>query len=549
ISPLVSLMKDQVMALREQGVPAAALYGGLSAEEGRETFFALREGELKLLYVAPERLLLEGFLRSLRAVPVSLVAVDEAHCISQWGQDFRPSYLHIPDFLAQLPQRPPVAAFTATATAAVREDAARLLGLREPLLVTTGFDRPNLFFDVLPTRDKSGALLRLLREREGRAGIVYCATRAKVEEVTDMLNQNGIAATRYHAGLEPAERANNQEDFVFDRKSVMVATNAFGMGIDKSNVSFVIHYNMPKSIEAYYQEAGRAGRDGAPADCVLLYSRGDVHTNLYLIEHSGDNDELTEEERAAVQEADRKRLDAMIAYCKSERCLRGAILDYFGQPHAEHCGNCGVCAGRYPTSDITREAQMVLSCVKRIKDSLGYSVGASLVVDTLKGSGGRTVEKGLDELSTFGLMRSLKKEEIFLYVDALVDKGYLQKEPEFQTLIVTQKAGNVLFRGEKVTLRVREKPPKKAEAPRKPAPTAGVVDEKLFAALRDLRTAIAREEGVPLYVVFSNATLAAISNFRPHSAEEFLAVPGVGNLKLQKYGARFLELIRKEEKN
>ena len=332
ISPLISLMKDQVAALEQAGVPAACLNSSLDNAEMADVMAKARGGAYKLLYIAPERLASPGFRALAAALTIPVVAVDEAHCISQWGQDFRPGYLAIADFIAALPRRPAVAAFTATATAQVRADIVRLLRLDDPVEVVTGFDRPNLYFDVLRPKSKKDTLLALLERHRGKSGIVYCATRANVEKVCDALCAAGLPATRYHAGLPDAERRRNQDDFQFDRRPVMVATNAFGMGIDKSNVAFVIHYNMPQSLEAYYQEAGRAGRDGSPADCILLFSPADIATARYFIENGGGNEALTPEERAAVRAQDYRRLDAMAAYCRTMGCLRGAILDYFGQP-------------------------------------------------------------------------------------------------------------------------------------------------------------------------------------------------------------------------
>ena len=323
ISPLIALMRDQVLALKEAGIPAAYVNSTLSAEQMRTVYANIRAGKYRLIYVAPERLGTESFQRLAQEVPVDFLAVDEAHCISQWGQDFRPSYLKIVDFIKELPKRPVVAAFTATATEAVRRDVVRILELKGPVCVITGFDRPNLRFEVYAGGKKDPQLLCLLLEREGKSGIVYCATRKKVESVCELLCAQGIAATRYHAGLSEAERSRNQADFVYDRKPIMVATNAFGMGIDKSNVRFVIHYNMPQSLEAYYQEAGRAGRDGEPADCILLYSAGDVYTVRFLIEHGEENETLSEEERQRVVDMNLRRLNTMVAYCKTDRCLRG----------------------------------------------------------------------------------------------------------------------------------------------------------------------------------------------------------------------------------
>ena len=346
ISPLISLMKDQVASLIQSGVKAAYLNSSLTPGQLRLAQDRAAQGWYKIIYVAPERLLTEGFARVTRSIPISLVAVDEAHCVSQWGQDFRPGYLKIRDFLESLPVRPPVGAFTATATSTVRRDIISLLGLRDPVVTCTGFDRPNLFFEVLKPRDKKMALLSLLRREDPKSVIVYCATRKTVEEVCEMLNHAGFHAVQYHAGLTLEERRANQDDFLYDRIPVMVATNAFGMGIDKSDVSMVVHYNMPKNMESYYQEAGRAGRDGSPAKCVLLYSGQDVITNRFLIEHGADeNEALSEEDRRRVRGLEEERLKKMTFYCFAKGCLRAYILKYFGQPAMHRCENCGNCLG------------------------------------------------------------------------------------------------------------------------------------------------------------------------------------------------------------
>ena len=544
VSPLISLMKDQVAALEAAGAPAACLNSALSLEQLRTVYSRARQGAYKLLYVAPERLEGEGFDRLVRELEVPLVAVDEAHCISQWGQDFRPSYLRISAFLEGLPRRPAVAAFTATATGSVQQDIVQLLALRDPVREVTGFDRPNLFFDVQHPRSKLAALLKLVEERPGRSGIVYCATRSGVEKVCQALEARGVSATRYHAGLEPEERQRNQDDFQFDRKAVMVATNAFGMGIDKSNVSYVVHYNMPKSLEAYYQEAGRAGRDGEAADCILLYSAGDIATARFLIENGG-NEELTPEAREAVRRHDYQRLSAMTGYCRTTACLRGRILDYFGQPHDASCGSCGNCRGEFASEDITVSAQMILSCVVRVREKLGYYVGKTLIVQVLRGSRDQRVrDLGLDKLSTFGLMAQLSAGRVRELMEYLELEGFLRTNPAHSTLEPAGKARSLLFAGERLSMplrkdRVREKKPaSKGTA----LPEAG--EERLLAALRTLRARLAQAEGVPAYIVFSNAALASMARRAPRTMEAFLEVSGVGRVKAAKYGEAFLRVIQ-----
>ena len=544
ISPLIALMRDQVLALKEAGIPAAYINSSLSSEQIRTVFANIRAGKYKIIYVAPERLGTESFLRLVNEVRIDFVAVDEAHCISQWGQDFRPSYLKIVDFVKTLRRRPVVAAFTATATEEVRRDVVRILEMRDPVCVVTGFDRPNLRYEVVQGGKKGGELLKLLRSRNNQSGIIYCSTRKKVENVCEELCEHGIPATRYHAGLPEEERRRNQEDFVFDRKPVIVATNAFGMGIDKSNVRYVIHYNMPQSLEAYYQEAGRAGRDGASADCILLYAAGDVATARFLIEHGEENEELSAEEQRRVTELNMQRLQKMVDYCKTKRCLRGYILDYFGQRHAKECGNCSNCLTEYKEVDITREAQMILSCVWRIKDKLGYHVGTALVLRTLRGSRDQRIrELGLDKLPTFGLMKDRSRADVQEYIDTLEQAGYLATEPTYRALMTTEKAREVLFHHQAVSARVKQRPAhqKEQKVPQTRAQTQD--DSTLFEALRTLRRELADAEGVPAYVVFSDATLRDMATKKPQDEQEFLDVSGVGEFKLKKYGKIFLNKI------
>ena len=542
ISPLISLMQDQVTALRQAGVPAAYINSSLSLEQLRTVFSNARAGKYKIVYVAPERLETESFARLADGLSVDLVAVDEAHCISQWGQEFRPSYLKIVDFIKSLRRRPVVAAFTATATEEVRRDVERILELRDPVKIVTGFDRPNLRYEVMRPKQKNTELVRYIRKHGNRSGIVYCATRKKVESVCGLLRECGIAATRYHAGLDEEERRKNQEDFLFDRCTVMVATNAFGMGIDKSNVRYVIHYNMPKSLEAYYQEAGRAGRDGESADCLMLFSAGDIMTARFLIENGSESRELSAEERARILEADLGRLEIMAGYCKTTECYRGYILDYFGQSHPKSCGNCGNCSAVFDNKDITTEAQMILSCIKRIETKLDYNVGATLLMDTLRGGHTDKIRAlRLDKLSTYGLMRNDKPQEIKLYIDRLEELGYIYTDKKYKALHLTDKAGAVLFRGEKVIFkRKKEAPAKKKQK----SITAQPEIHDTFEELRALRRRIADEEGMPAFVVFTDAALRNMAEKMPVTEAEFLEVSGVGLAKLQKYGKVFLKIIR-----
>ena len=554
ISPLISLMTDQVAALTKAGVQAAAINSSLSSDQLYQIYDQARRGAYKLLYVAPERLGTPSFCALAQELSIPLVAVDEAHCISQWGQDFRPSYLKIVDFLNSLPRRPTVAAFTATATADVREDIMRLLSLNDPFCTVTGFDRPNLFFDVQRPKHKMAALLELIREREGKSGIVYCATRAHVEQVCEGLCRAGIPATRYHAGLDEVERHKNQDDFQFDRKTVMAATNAFGMGIDKSNVSFVIHYSMPTSLEAYYQEAGRAGRDGEAADCILFFAVQDLHTARFFIENSG-NEEIEEEDRQMLRQRDRQRLNAMIGYCKTTGCLRGYILDYFGQAHEPSCGNCGNCSGEFRMVDITIPAQMILSCVVRVQMKLRYYIGKALIVRILCGSKDQRIQElGLDNLSTYGLMKEKSRTFVRDCVDFLESEGYLWTNPAHLTLEPKAPASDVLFHSKKVLMPVRKgalpapsdanhaEPAGKGRKKQRSALSSPDA-ELLLSILKETRTRLAQQENVPAYIIFSNATLIDMAEKKPRTMEQFFLVSGVGQYKAARYGDAFLRVI------
>ena len=540
ISPLISLMRDQVMALKNAGVAAAYINSSLTPAQIRLVYRNIQSGMYKIIYVAPERLLTDGFLEAIQARKVSLVTVDEAHCISQWGQDFRPSYLKIVDFLNILTPRPVVSAFTATATETVRQDIAQILQLRDPLRVVTGFDRPNLRFEVQRPKQKLPALIDLVQQRRDKAGIVYCATRKAVEEVCENLQLNGIAATRYHAGLPDEERRDNQEDFLYDRKTVMVATNAFGMGIDKSNVSYVIHYNMPQSLESYYQEAGRAGRDGAEAECILLYAPGDVQTAKYLIQHPALSGELSQEELEQKQRLDLERLDVMVNYCKTQECLRGYILDYFGQEHESFCGNCSNCSTETEERDITDQARMILSCVQRMSAKLGYSLGLTSVVRTLLGSRDkRLLQLGLDKLGSYGMLRKLGKDDLRAMAENLESQGYLETDPVHGGISLTQKAQGVLFEGKTVSMRL---PKAEASAPVS-SPIGGGQDPNLLAMLKRLRWKIGMQESVPAYIIFSNATLEDMARKAPTTLEAFAKVNGVGSVKVKRFGEVFVDAI------
>ena len=539
VSPLVSLMRDQVTALVQMGVPAAYLNSSLTFRQYLLALDRAKAGRYKIIYVAPERLETEGFRSFAETADISLVAVDEAHCISQWGQDFRPSYLNIPAFVNSLPKRPPVGAFTATATPDVRGDILKLLELKAPLSVTTGFDRENLYFEVQQPSGKRAALLELVRSRPGKCGIVYCATRKTVEEVCGFLQDEGIAATRYHAGLEAEERLKNQEDFLYDRAAVMVATNAFGMGIDKSDVRYVIHYNMPKDMESYYQEAGRAGRDGAPSSCILLYSGQDVRTAQFLIEHSEPREELDAVTAAQLRERDRERLRQMEGYCRTRRCLRQYILQYFGESAPDYCGTCYNCLHNFEEVDISREAKLIVRCISET----GQCFGAGIIAETLCGAVTDKVRKyHMDRESTYGALRELTQAEVRERIRCLMEEGVLEASSgPYPVLRLTEKAEDVVYGTAPLLMRSD----RKEQHAVRPVPTElEGEDAELFRRLRALRAKAARFQGIPAYMVFSDKTLREMAVRRPATMAQLRAVGGVGSAKAERYGRQFLEEIQ-----
>lgn len=556
ISPLISLMKDQVEGLRQAGVSAAYINSSLNQREYFQVLDSAAAGEYSILYAAPERLTADSFLNLCSRMEIPLIAVDEAHCVSHWGQDFRPSYLKISEFVRQLPKRPAVAAFTATATDIVKQDIVRILELQQPFSVTTGFDRANLYFEVRPTpqREKDAVLLGIIRGLSGRSAIVYCSTRKNVELVCDFLRLNGINARCYHAGLSDEERRTAQEDFIYDRCSVIVATNAFGMGIDKSDVSLVVHYNMPKDLESYYQEAGRAGRDGSPARCILLYSKGDVRTAEFLIDHGREESELSPEEQEEMRRRDRERLKQMTFYATTVKCLRHFILSYFGEQSEPACGHCGNCDAEMETMDITVEAQKVLSCIFRLKQR-GRSGGKLLISGILCGRDSEQIKNGgYDTLSTYGIMKEYSQSYVREILDYLEQLGYIVSEPEYHTFQLTP-AADELVRTRRTLLMKR---PKRAgdisaaavrrQSVRQTGPADGENPE-LMQRLRELRKKLAATLGVPAYVVFTDASLLEMCARMPCTIPEFLSISGVGSRKAERYGRQFISIIEEYKKN
>ncbi len=549
ISPLISLMKDQVAALNQAGVYAAYLNSSLTQGQYFKALDFAKRGKYKIIYVAPERLLTDSFLDFAVHADISFVSVDEVHCVSQWGQDFRPSYLKIVEFISRLPVRPVVGAFTATATQPVREDVTRILQLHDPHIVTTGFDRNNLYFEVRTAKDKMAQVMRLLQEHEGESGIIYCITRKLVEEVYEALKARGIAVTKYHAGLSDEERRMNQDDFIYDRCSLMVATNAFGMGIDKPDVRFVIHYNMPKNMESYYQEAGRAGRDGEPSSCILLYSGQDVRTNQFFIENNRENEELSETELEEVIAKDRERLKKMTYYCYTKDCLREYMLGYFGEPAKGYCGNCSNCLQNYEEVDVSKYARIMLCCIEECRERYGVTT----ILETLHGSRSEKVLRyRLNENSYYATATDISMERLRQIVKQLLAKGYLnQTDDEYGLLKLTERSYDITVKGEQIMLKLpKEKEPVTVER-RVQLKTKSSIGRRaasnnpqLYELLRCLRNETAKNMKVPAYVVFTDKTLQEMSTYLPVTRDEMLEISGVAQAKYEKYGELFMNVIR-----
>ena len=578
ISPLISLMRDQVDALNDLGLPAAFINTTQTPDEQAMVFAQAAAGQIKLLYVAPERLETGRFRDFAARTPISLIAVDEAHCVSQWGQDFRSSYLGIGDFIAGLPQRPPVGAFTATATERVRRDIVGLLGLRNPAVTVAGFDRPNLYFDVvkLETKYKAAWVARYVADHPDESGIVYCATRKTTEALTDTLNQMGHPAVAYHGGMSPDARETAQRDFITDKVPVVVATNAFGMGIDKSNVRYVIHHNLPESIEAYYQEAGRAGRDGEPSRCTLLWNESDIVTRRRLLDNDYENERLTPEEQEIVRQSKRRLLDGMVGYCRTTDCLHRYMTRYFGQelsPNAGsaagediaadssqsgRCGACSNCESTFETIDVTRVAQAISRCVHDV----GQRVGSGKIVKILRGSRAQDLAwLNPERMPTFGMLKDVNEARVRDVLSQMATDGYLSiAEGRMPIVMFGARAAETAAPDFHYEIKRVERKSEAAGSGR----SGGVADtadsanvpgdalgsyipdddeESLFQKLRELRRTIAQEIGKPPYIVFSDKTLRDMARIKPVTNAQFLAVNGVGQHKLDLYGQRFMQAI------
>ena len=543
ISPLISLMQDQVKGLNAAGIHAAFINSSLTETQIARALDLAAEGSYKLVYVAPERLESPVFRSFAAGADISMVTVDEAHCISQWGQDFRPSYLKILDFIDSLPRRPIVSAFTATATREVKDDIVCTLRLHDPKVLVTGFDRPNLYFQVERTRRKDDFVIQYLRDHPGESGIIYCATRKNVDKLQELLTEYGFAATKYHAGLSAEARRKNQNDFIYDTAPVIVATNAFGMGIDKSNVRFVLHYNMPQSMENYYQEAGRAGRDGLPSQCVLLFSAQDVIINKFLLDKK-DFAEMDDEEADLLRQRDLQRLQTMERYCQTTECLRNYILAYFGEHPTAPCGNCGSCNNDFDEVDMTDAAKWMINCVAELRGRYGKAI----LFGTLQGANrARLRELGAERFKSYGRMKDTPRETLERLLAQLLEDGYLvQSDDQYAVLhigdIATLKAG-----GQVLVKLPPQREPEQARAPkpkrRSPMDALTSAGLELFSQLRQLRFDTAQREGLPPYVVFGDKSLVDMCLRAPRRAEDMLGIYGMGERKYEKYGAAFFAVI------
>ena len=534
ISPLISLMKDQVDTLNEVGIPSTFINSSLTSSEYVQTIENIVHNVYKIIYVAPERLNSETFINLLNTIDISMISIDEAHCVSQWGHDFRPSYREIANVILNLKKRPVVSAFTATATQIVKDDIISLLHLSNPFTLTTGFDRKNLNFSVETLENKNNFIIDFLKNNSDTSGIIYCLTRKTVDSLFDNLSSLGYSVCKYHGGMSEKDRTQSQNDFTYDRSLVMIATNAFGMGIDKSNIRYVIHYNMPKDLESYYQEAGRAGRDGDNAKCILLFSRADIVTNKFLIEQSSSD---------MNHRVEYDKLNSMIDYCNTDKCLRKYILEYFGEnPDFENCNNCSNCLSQLETTDVTQDSKKILSCIKRMHERFG----SGLVTDVLKGSKSSKIKAlGFDNLSTYGIMNEYSKDTIKDLIFFLITEGYINSVGDkYPILVLDKSAEDVLFHNKNVFIKRRIE---------KILPKSTLSNEKLqldydttlFEILKELRMKIAQSNNIPPFIVFADISLKEMSTYYPTNVENMLKITGVGASKLEKYGEIFIDTVSK----
>ena len=533
ISPLISLMKDQVDNLNQIGIPATFINSSLSSSQYFKIINNAYKGMYKIIYVAPERLDSERFLDLLNKINISMFAIDEAHCISRWGHDFRPSYMEIANVILNLKKRPVVTAFTATATIDVKNDIINLLHLSDPFVLTTGFDRKNLYFSVKSPENRKKFVIDYIQNHLDISGIVYCLTRKSVDMLYDTLEKLSISVSKYHGGMTDKERSLSQEDFVYDRTSVMIATNAFGMGIDKSNIRYVIHYNMPRDLESYYQEAGRAGRDGDFSDCILLFSRADIVTNKLLIEQGSS-------ERTHSNEIN--KLNDMVDYCNTDKCLRKYILEYFGEtPSFSECNNCSNCDSEIEVTDITTDSQKILSCIKRMHERFGLA----LVSDVLKGSNTSKIRSmGFNDLSTYAIMKDYSKDTIKDLISFLISENYIATVGEqYPVLRLTGLANDVLFNNKSVFIKRKIEKLSDKKSTSISDTNYEDFDADLFSLLKDVRMDFSRSLGIPPFIIFADVSLKQMAKFYPTNSEEFLCIDGVGDYKLKQYGDVFLDVI------
>ncbi|EOS78345.1 ATP-dependent DNA helicase RecQ [Dorea sp. 5-2] len=544
ISPLISLMQDQVKSLNEAGIHAAFINSSLTETQISKALDLASRGIYKIIYVAPERLESDRFMQFARNSEISMVTVDEAHCISQWGQDFRPSYLKIVEFIGRLPARPVVSAFTATATEEVKTDIECILKLDRPSVVVTGFDRENLYYSVehVAGKKKDAFVADYIRKHPDESGIIYCATRKNVDALYEMLFRSGVPVTSYHAGIDSNVRKKNQDDFIYDRAQVVVATNAFGMGIDKSNVRFVIHYNMPQSMENYYQEAGRAGRDGENSQCILLFSAQDVMIGKYLLDNKS-FEEMDEEDIELIRQRDAYRLQVMEGYCKTTSCLRNYILEYFGEKIFSPCNNCGNCHRDYTETDMTAEAKWVVNCIAETRGRYGRNIVSGTLVGANRA---RLKEIGATAYRSYKALEQVNEKDVQILIDQMLREGYIvQSNGEYPVL---QMGDITALKKEDTRVLIRkfeEKSAPVSDRRKKARSTDSLTSAgyRLFEELRSLRTAIAKEEGLPPYIIFSDKTLIDMCAKMPENRQEMLGVSGVGENKFRKYGQRFMDVV------